>query len=155
MSNVLVQTPLSHSVDVSVGVTQVAPNVRAAGPEASGDASGAGAGELPEQAARTNDQERSHRCMTLYPTVAPRQARGGSCDRCVTLHDVRSPDLSAGRSARDRCDLSGEPLLRLAGLDRLHRDEHGEVAVDLDRALEECLSARGGVTVHEDLARQV
>jgi len=58
MSNVLVQTPLSHSVDVSLAVAQVAPNVRAAGPDAS-----AGAGVSPEQAARTNDQTRTMRFM--------------------------------------------------------------------------------------------
>jgi hypothetical protein len=64
MSNVSVQTPLSHSVDVSLAVTQVAPNARGAGPDAS-----AGAGALPEQAARTNDQARTSRSMA-YVTRA-------------------------------------------------------------------------------------
>lgn len=67
MSNVLVHTPLLHSVDVSLGVTQVAPNVRGAG---SAEASTEDPGELPEHAARTKDQARRDRTMAATLPVA-------------------------------------------------------------------------------------
>ena len=56
MSKLLVQTPLVHSVDVSVGVMHVAPNAPGAGPAASG----ADGGVLPEQASTdaSTDNER-------------------------------------------------------------------------------------------------
>src|SRR5262249_58424981 len=59
MSKLPVHTPLSHSVDVSLTVTHAAPNVRGAGPLASGP----GPGALPEHATRTNDHARKRRCM--------------------------------------------------------------------------------------------
>ena len=53
MSNELVQTPLSHSVDVSLAVVHAAPNVRGGGPEASAG------GESPEHAASASDHARA------------------------------------------------------------------------------------------------
>lgn len=105
MSKVLVQTPLVHSVDVSVGVTQIAPNVPGAGPAASGDDGGV----LPEQAQTTNDQTRASRTMARDVTMtslAPMKD-----DVIVALHRLtpRSPNLSA----QARRDLSGELLLWL------------------------------------------
>lgn len=60
MSIVPVHTPLSHSVDVSLTIVHAAPNVRGAGPLASGP----GAGESPEQAAKRTEQARTMRTMT-------------------------------------------------------------------------------------------
>jgi hypothetical protein len=59
MSIVPVHTPLSHSVEVSLGVPHAAPNVRGAGPAAS-----AAGGESPEQAATTNDQASTMRFIS-------------------------------------------------------------------------------------------
>ena len=67
ISMVFVQGLPPHSLDVSVTVVHVAPNVPGAGPPASGP----GGGVLPEQAQRTNDQARRSRCMTSYATAAP------------------------------------------------------------------------------------
>ena len=74
MSIVPVQTWLSHSVEVSLGVTHVAPNVRAAGPL---PASGAGAGALLEQATNANDRARRRRCMSRQITMQPREILDG------------------------------------------------------------------------------
>jgi hypothetical protein len=57
MSNVSVQTWLTHSVDVLLTVTHAAPNTPFMG------ASGLG-GELPEQAQTKNEQARRNRRMT-------------------------------------------------------------------------------------------
>jgi hypothetical protein len=58
MSNVLVQTPLVHSVDVSLGVTHIAPKA----PGLVLGASGAGF-ESPAQAPSRNKHARRSRCM--------------------------------------------------------------------------------------------
>jgi len=60
MSNVPVHTALSHSVEVSLGVTHAAPNVRGAGPP---EASTAG-GESPEHAVTTNNQASKRRFIS-------------------------------------------------------------------------------------------
>src|ERR1044071_8445200 len=99
MSMLPVQTPLSHSVEVSLTVTQVAPNVRGAGPPASGP----GAGVSPEQATRTNDQARRRRCMAKRYNAAPPPVDRG-CDHGVT--DMAERDaLRETRALRRRAML--------------------------------------------------
>lgn len=68
MSMVPVHTPLSHSLDVSLTVTQDAPNVRAAGPFASGP----GEAASPAHAARISEQTRTMRTMGRTLPRGPR-----------------------------------------------------------------------------------
>ena len=72
MSMLPVHTPLSHSVEVSLTVTHVAPKLRGAGPPASGP----GAGES-EQAASASQQARTRRCMMVNATMEPPPGRRG------------------------------------------------------------------------------
>jgi hypothetical protein len=115
MSKLLVQTPLVHSVDVSVGVTHVAPNDPGAGAAASGDDGGV----LPEQAQTTNDQATTSRYMTRDVTMtspAPMKDDVIGALHCLTS---RSPDLSVG----ERGALWSQPLLGAPAGGRLHRDQ--------------------------------
>src|SRR5882672_95918 len=92
MSMVSVQTWLSQSGALVLALPQAAPNVRGAGPAASGP----GAGVLPEQAHRTNDQVKRSRCMTIYPTGA---ARGLIADHVTAmLHAMTSDHPTCPRS---------------------------------------------------------
>ena len=65
-----------------------------------------------------------------------------------------SAPAAAPRSRGDRGDLPRQPLLGLARLDGLHRDELGEIAGDLDLAGEERLDPGGDIGVDEDAPGQ-
>src|SRR3954462_12032948 len=83
LSMLLVQGLLMHSLEVSETVVHVAPNVPDAGPEASG----AGAGELLEQAHSARDRASTRRCMVVDVTAARPSIAGCSCDLDVTALD--------------------------------------------------------------------
>src|ERR1044071_1019756 len=88
MSMLPVQTPLSPAVEVSLTVAQVAPNVRGAGPPASGP----GAGVSPEQATRRNDQARRRRCMGKAENAAHPPPTGPSRRRSPgASHEEKRP----------------------------------------------------------------
>src|SRR5437868_5924468 len=157
MSNVLVQTWLAHSVDVSLGVTHVAPNAALVMPAS-------GVFESPEQAPSRNKHARRSRCIILTVHWIRSGSRLRPCIRCYCHFPVTSrPHLARApasveaatvtdvtctpRSTRDRRGLLGQPLLRLAGLDRLHRDDLGQLSIDPDRTFQVPLHAGRGVAV--------